>query len=431
MQRAAFGIASRCADLLVDLAGGLYGSTVVVLVGPGSNGGDALFAGAPLSRRGARVIAICTSERHHVEGMRAFLAAGGTVRSADAAIEPHLVIDGILGMGARGPLDAAMADLLRWPDAFTVSIDLPSGVDADTGALAGRHVEADLTLATGVLKAAHLIDPAHDACGVIEVIDLGLEIEAPFITVLQRADVASLLEHHEPGLVDADKYRRGVLALLAGSTTYPGAGLLAATAAINSGAGMIRHLGMSELRLDLPEVVVVDGQVQALAIGPGLTDDARELATALLGRDVPAVVDAGAIAWVDPGRTDTIITPHAGELARLLDVDRSDVERERLRHLRIAVERWGVHVLLKGSTTLIATPDGEVFANPTGSIALATAGSGDVLTGMIGALLARGCAPRDAAAAAAYLHGIAGAQAQSGASGIAEMIPSAIALVRE
>lgn len=433
MERAAFAIASRCADLLVDLAGGVYGSTVLLLVGPGANGGDALFAGAHLARRGARVLAICSHDRWHQPGMAAFERAGGVVTNTDAAIDPHLVIDGIYGMGARGALDQHVAPLLRWCDAFTVSIDLPSGVYPDSGVVDGLHVQADLTLATGALKAAHLVDPARESCGVIEVIDLGLDHELasvdPLLHAWQAEDVAQLLTAHQPDATIADKYRRGVLALLAGSRDYPGAGLLAAQAAINIGIGMVRHLGDTDLRIELPEVVAIDGQAQAIAVGPGLTDSAHDEVKALLERALPAVVDAGAIPWVTPGRPDTVITPHAGELARLLDVHRSEIERDRLHHLRMAVERTGVHVLLKGSTTLIGTPDGKVFANPTGSMALATAGSGDVLTGLIGGLLARGCDPLDAAVAGAFIHGVAGGQAQSGASGIAEMIPLAVSLL--
>lgn len=432
MRQAAFAIAARAADLLVDLAGGVYGSTVLLLVGPGANGGDALFAGADLARRGARVLARCSHMQSHVEGMHAFQSAGGEVVQGDGSniTSIDLVVDGIYGMGARGALAEELRPLIAITESvFTLSIDLPSGVVPDTGVVDGLHVQADLTLATGALKTAHLIDPARTASGVIEVIDLGLQLHesVPAVSMWQRADVAAALVPIDPTLVD--KYRRGVLALLAGSKAYPGAGLLAAQAAIATGAGMVRHLGAVDLRSEVPELVSIDGQAQALAIGPGLTDGERDQAVELLARDLPAVVDAGATAWVTPGRADTVITPHAGELVRLLDVERSAVEAQRLNHLRQAADRLGVTVLLKGSTTLIATADGQVFANPTGSPALATAGSGDVLTGMIGGLLAQGLSVVDAAICAAWLHGVAGAYAQSGASGIIEMIPAALAMV--
>lgn len=426
MLAAAFAIASRAADLLVDLAGQVYGSTVLLWVGPGANGGDALHAGAYLARRGARVVALCTHQRHHEEGMRAFRAAGG-VLAVGAIPAPDLVIDGIYGMGSRGPLDPSLAASLPGRDAFILSVDLPSGVDADTGVLTGAHVDADLTLATGALKPAHLIDPSRSACGVIEVIDLGLELGTPAVAAWQREEVAAAIGPGDPILLD--KYRRGVLALDAGSTTYPGAGQLAALGAINIGVGMIRHLGAVDL--DIPEVVQVDGTADALAIGPGLTEEDRDRVVELLSRDLPAVVDAGAIAWVENGRSHTVLTPHAGELARLLGVDRDAIERERWSYLRRAVDTFGVTILLKGSTTLVATPQGQTFANLTGSPALATAGSGDVLTGMIGGLMARGLDPTSAAVSGAWLHGIAGAYAQSGASGIAEMIPAALSMLAD
>lgn len=428
MERAAFAIASRSADLLIDLAGAVYGSTVVLLVGPGANGGDALFAGAHLARRGAQVIAICTHERWHQPAMAAFRAAGGSVRDLSwTSANVDLVIDGIYGMGSRGPLDPSLAASLPGRDAFILSVDLPSGVDADTGVLTGAHVDADLTLATGALKPAHLIDPSRSACGVIEVIDLGLELGTPAVAAWQREEVAAAIGPGDPILLD--KYRRGVLALDAGSTTYPGAGQLAALGAINIGVGMIRHLGAVDL--DIPEVVQVDGTADALAIGPGLTEEDRDRVVELLSRDLPAVVDAGAIAWVENGRPHTVLTPHAGELARLLGVDRDAIERERWSYLRRAVDTFGVTILLKGSTTLVATPQGQTFANLTGSPALATAGSGDVLTGMIGGLMARGLDPTSAAVSGAWLHGIAGAYAQSGASGIAEMIPAALSMLAD
>lgn len=429
MSHAAFAIASRACDLLTDLAGRVYGSTILLLVGPGGNGGDALYAGAHLAGRGAQVFGICTHERWHEQAMDAFIRAGGRLLTTTEHLNLDLILDGIYGMGTRGAVDARWVTLAS--DAFVLSIDLPSGVDADTGQTSGAFIEADLTMATGALKAAHLIDPARSACGVIEVIDLGLDLSTPQVRSWQRVDVADALEKVAIDPQISDKYRQGVVALLAGSDTYPGAGRLAAGSAIAMGAGMIRHLSGVDLRAELPEIVAVDGQSNALAIGPGLMPEHEGAARELLSRDLPAVVDAGAIAWVPAQRPRTIITPHAGELARLLGVERSDVEARRLEHVRMATERLGVAVLLKGSTTIISSASGEVAVNPTGSSALATAGSGDVLTGMIGALVSRGMEVTDAAIAAAWIHGLAGAYAQSGASGIIEMIPAALAAVRE
>lgn len=425
MARAAFAIHARAADLLIDLHGRVYGSHVLLLVGPGANGGDALFAGAHLANRGARVEALLTHDRAHSAGLAAFKSAGGRIIT-QTPTGCDLIVDGIFGMGSRGSL----AELRPLPPAFMLAIDLPSGVNPDSGEVDGIHIRADLTLATGAYKVAHFVDPARDACGVIELIDLDLDCdgEDSQYESWQAEDVARLLDAHRVDPTMVDKYRRGVLGICAGSDQYPGAGLLCADSALAVGIGMIRSYSEVDLRQERPEVVMVDGQIQALAVGPGLTnfDKAQEL----LARDVPAVVDAGAVSVVTPGRPVTVITPHAGELARLLNVDRSWIEAHRDQALAEAVERLKVVILLKGSTSLIAAPDGRRAANPTGSAALATAGSGDVLTGLIGALLARGIEPFSAAVAASWIHGVAGAYAgSSGAARISQMVPAVIETV--
>lgn len=433
MERAAFAIAARAADVLISLAGRVYGSSVLIVVGPGANGGDGLLAGAQLARRGAQVFALAVTERWHTQAMATFISAGGRVIDRSQVAPMHLVIDAIYGIGGRGPLDASLLTLFgsETDQPFVLSIDLPSGVEPDSGAISGAAVDADLTMATGALKAAHLIDPARHSCGVVELIDLDLPLGAPWISSWQGADIAALFDRLAISPITADKYRRGVLTLFAGSAMYPGAGALAARGALAMGVGMIRHHGPALLD-EVPEIVMVDGQSDALAIGPGLTEADRDKARELLGRHLPAVVDAAAVTWVSSQKVDpltTVITPHAGELARLLQVGRDEVERDRLTYLLQAVQRFNVTVVLKGSTTLIASPDGRISANPTGSIGLATAGSGDVLTGMIGALLARGCEAHEAAVAAVWLHGVAGSLAQAGASAVVEMLPRALAAI--
>lgn len=423
MAQAAFAIASRAADLLVDVHGRVYGANVLLLVGPGSNGGDALFAGAHLAKRGARVEAWLSGQRFHQSAMTAFLSAGG--RCVSEFGQCDLIIDGIVGMGSKGALE----ELPELPDAFTLAVDLPSGVHPDSGEVSGLHVSADLTLATGAYKAAHFIDPAHDACGVVELIDLDLPLDPTdaLCESWQGEDVSDLLDSLATDSTIVDKYRRGVVGICAGSLTYPGAGALCVEAAISTGAGMVRSF--SNAIDGFPEVVTVDGQVQALVVGPGLTD--FDVAAQLLAREVPAVVDAGAIAVCTPQRKDTVITPHAGELARLLNVERSWVESHRLQAALDAARKLGVIVLLKGSTTLIASPEGRIAVNPTGTPALATAGSGDVLAGIIGSLMAQGASPFDAAVAGAWIHGVAGSFAEAGASAIAAMVPAAMSSIRQ
>lgn len=453
MQRAAAGLAAACVDLL----GGAYGARVVLLVGSGDNGGDALYAGARLAARGAAVLAVAVGDAIHVGGRDALLRAGGRVVSPEGAGRPlgsaDLVIDGIVGIGGRGPLRPAAADLVAaiGPTALVVACDLPSGVDADTGEVPGAAVRADLTVSFGTLKPGLLIDPGAEHVGVVHLVDIGLALPQAPVVSLQAADVAAVLAVDR----QADKYSRGVLGLLAGSARYPGAAVLAAGAALATGVGYLQVAagrGVSgPVRLAWPEAVVhADGlpaRVDAWAVGPGIgtgPDSAAHLAEVLTA-DRPSVLDADALTLLaaDPEllavlrrRTAaTVLTPHARELARLLDGDPHEIASARLRSVRAAADRYGCVVLLKGSTSLVAEPGGRVWANPTGTPALATAGTGDLLTGVIGALLAAGVAAPAAAAAGAWLHGLAGRLAADAggvsASAVIPALRSAVAQVSE
>ena len=416
MQRAAAALAARCARLVE----GPYGARVAVLVGAGDNGGDALYAGARLARRGARVDAVLVSpERAHAQGLAALRAAGGRVAGdpVRAVAGSDLVIDGLVGIGGSGGLRAeaaALAELAREHGGLVVAVDLPSGVDADTGELPGAHVVADVTVTFGARKIALVVDPAAAEAGHVDQVDIGLApfLPEPTVEVLEPADVADRLPR--PGR-DANKYSRGVVGVLAGSSEFAGAAVLAVGGAIRGGAGMVRYLGPDDVarqvRHHWPEAVTASGKVQAWVAGPGLGSDAGRggALDTVLAAGEPAVVDADGLRFLPPRlETPILLTPHAGELARLLGADRHDVEARRLHNARAAAARWNAVILLKGSTTLVVAPDGRVRANPTGTPALATAGSGDVLAGLAGALLAAGLDPFDAGSVAAYVHGVAG-----------------------
>ncbi|MFB9510746.1 NAD(P)H-hydrate dehydratase [Streptomyces aurantiacus] len=431
MQRAAAGITAACADLL----GRVYGSRVVLLVGSGDNGGDALYTGARLAKRGAGVTAVLlTPDRTHPAGLAALRRAGGTVvRGPEHAEAPirraHLVIDGIVGIGGKGGLrpDAApLADLAQESRAAVVAVDLPSGVDAGTGEVRGAAVRADLTVTLGTHKPGLLVDPAREYAGSVRLVDIGLALPGdPELEALQHADVAALLP--VPG-AESDKYRRGVVGIAAGSARYPGAAVLAVAGALRGGAGAVRYAGPAgdAVIARFPETLVSSGspdqagRVQAWVVGPGAGDDA-DAVTAVLNADVPVLVDADGLRLADRDlvrarRAPTLLTPHAGEAAALLGVSREEVEGARLTSVRKLAERYGATVLLKGSTTLIASPgDGPVRVNPTGTGWLATAGSGDVLSGLTGSLLAAGLDALDAGSVGAYLHGLAGRLAADGA----------------
>ncbi|QFZ74783.1 NAD(P)H-hydrate dehydratase [Streptomyces fagopyri] len=435
MQRAAAGLAAACADVL----GRVYGSRVVLLVGSGDNGGDALYAGARLARRGAGVTALLLApERTHAGGLAALRGAGGnTVTGGDGFLgtaqeligRADLVVDGIVGIGGKGGLrpDAAtLAGFAAGSRAVVVAVDLPSGVEADTGEVLGPAVHADLTVTFGTHKPGLLIDPAREYAGSVRLVDIGLDLpERAELEALQHADVAARLP--APG-AESDKYRRGVVGIAAGSARYPGAAVLAVSGALRGGAGAVRYVGPAADAVisRFPETLVSDlgparaGRVQAWVVGPGAGDDASAVAE-VLEAEVPVLVDADGLRLADRatvrGRTaPTLLTPHAGEAAALLGVSRESVEGARLASVRELAARYGATVLLKGSTTLIADPGGGVVrVNPTGTAWLATAGSGDVLSGLAGSLLASGLSASDAGSVGAYLHGLAGRFAADGA----------------
>jgi ADP-dependent NAD(P)H-hydrate dehydratase / NAD(P)H-hydrate epimerase len=433
MQRAAAGLATACADYL----GRVYGARVLVLAGSGDNGGDALWAGARLAARGARVDAMLMSDRTHADGLAALRAAGGRVvaQPDGAASGADLVLDGIVGIGGWPGLRPQAHEALLHVSAPIVAVDVPSGIDVDAGEASDAHVQAEFTVAFGGLKVGLLLDPAASAAGPVELVDIGLApcLGAPAVEALQATDVGRLIPTPPHS---AQKYARGVVGVAAGSEEYSGAGLLATGGAVLSGlAGMVRYYGPSAdlVRSQHPEVVVGRGQVQAWVVGPGMGDGRAADVADLLAEGVPTVIDADGLRSLPMHLSSpAVLTPHAGELARMLETDRSAVEARMLAHARQAAERWNAVVLLKGARSVIVAPDGRVRVNTTGVPWMATAGAGDVLSGLIGALLAAGLEPFDAASVGAWLHGSAGSLASSGgpltAAGLADVLPDAVAL---
>ncbi|MFF9646043.1 NAD(P)H-hydrate dehydratase [Kitasatospora aureofaciens] len=438
MQRAAAGLAATCARLLTRRRGRVYGSRVTVLAGSGDNGGDALYAGAALARRGARVTAVLlTPEKAHPGGLAALRAAGGRVTAEQEVglaefSRADLVLDGIVGIGGRGGLRPEAVPYARaGRSGIVVAVDLPSGVDADTGEVPGEALRADVTVCFGTYKPGLLIDPGAEYTGAVQLVDIGLELPEPEVTALQHADAAALLPL--PG-AESDKYRRGVVGVAAGSARYPGAALLAVAGALRGGAGAVRYVGTAaeEVVRRFPETLVTEGgpagagRVQAWVVGPGGGEGARQALTEALASDVPVLVDADGLTELGrlgpdalAGRTaPTLLTPHTGEAARLLagaegsaPPAAEDLAAARLSTARRLAAAYRATVLLKGSTTVVADPGGAVRVNPTGTSWLATAGSGDVLAGLAGSLLATGLSPLDAASLAAYLHGLAAREA--------------------
>ena len=442
---------------------------------------DALAA---LRTAGGTIVS-CAPGGEPEAGERAAAAPVTIAEAVDLVLGADLVLDGLLGIGGHGGLRGPAQDLVRAAQTaltgaplggrpVVVAVDVPSGIGVDDGTAGDAVLAADLTVTFGVVKPGLLLPPAAARAGRIEVVDLDLGLgtrPGPHSTVrrLTGADLVRRQVIAAPDLA-AHKYTRGVLGVVAGTPRFPGAAVLTASGAVHAGVGMVRYLGARDVTaavlLARPEVVPAAGRVQAWALGPGVaaapavTDDACRaqhgrirhalaqvtgvLVADVAGDAVPAVVDAGAITllpvdcppWV-------VITPHAGELAELLrsrgeSVERADVEAHPLAWARRAREHTGATVLLKGATTVVVGP-GVTYAQADGPSWLATAGAGDVLTGLIGALLAvhSEAAVRDPAmpallaASAALLHGRAAHRANPGgpvaALDVAQALPATIA----
>ncbi|WP_166973174.1 NAD(P)H-hydrate dehydratase [Brevibacterium atlanticum] len=424
MARAARALANIGLETLRADHGRVTGTRVSVLAGPGNNAGDALFAAAALARRGAAITVITLFDRTHTEGVAAARSAGaqviaftptedGTSR-ADVLHEltrADLVLDGILGTGGRRGLpDHITALIADWAPHRTgrlIAVDVPSDLDPDPDG-ADQRLHADRTVTFGGLK-SELVDPRVTAfTGSIDVIDIGLDLDPELADseLLDSADLAADFPRPEP---TGHKYSRGITGVLAGSEDYPGAGVLTTTSAVNAGAGMVRYLGsplVAEFVVGLhPEVVSASGRVDAVVLGPGdpEADHIQAVVDGLSDTNTPVVIDAGGLDMV--GRAEAmagtwlahrplIITPHAGELARLLSrllgeiITAGRIGQDPAGWARQAAELTGTIVLLKGHHTVIAAPDGFVVLPEPGPASLATAGAGDVLAGILGTLCA-------------------------------------------
>ncbi|MEV6561885.1 NAD(P)H-hydrate dehydratase [Nocardia sp. NPDC051756] len=414
MQRAAYGLATVVAGELRARTGGVAGRSVTLLVGSGDNGGDALWAGSMLRRRGVAVTAVLLNPaRAHAKGLAALGKAGG--RLSTEVGDPDLVIDGIVGISGRGALRPDAAELVASLRVPIIAADLPSGVDPDTGAIAGPAVQADVTVAFGAYKPVHVLAAPH--CGRIELVPIGLRLPEPNLAALEPASIGA--SWPVPNATD-DKYSQGVTGVCAGSAEYPGAAVLCTGAAVAATSGLVRYAGTGadEVLAHFPEVIATEqvsavGRVQAWVFGPGAgTDaDAHKRLVEILATDLPVVVDADGLTLLaaEPelvrGRTaPTVLTPHAGEFARLTGAEVGD---DRVAAVRALADDWQLTVLLKGRATLVAAPGAPVLVNEAGASWAATAGAGDVLSGIIGALLAAGHTPAWSAAAAARAHSLA------------------------
>ncbi len=442
MSRAARGVARMTAGRMRERGQ----RRVTALVGPGNNGADALFAIARLARRGFVATAVCvdptaseaqTTAAEQARSRGARVLTGDGPEALTAISRAEVVLDGITGIGGRPglpPFARPWVDAIR-DNAWVISVDTPSGQPVDGGRVLADAVFADETITFGAPKPVHLLPPSEAACGLLTVLDIGLDLgEAePAVVRMTPDDVARLWP--VPSASD-DKYTRGVLGLVAGGEAFTGAALMSATAAVTAGVGMLRYVGSETptglVRAEVPEAVIGEGRVQAWVVGPGLDvtaeakGGAEQVATArrALGSDLPVLLDAGGLDLVDGVReAPTLLTPHAGECARLItrlrarttDLTREEVEEAPLEHARMVADLTGATVLLKGSTTLVVEPgSGPVHVQDDAPTWLATAGTGDVLAGLVGALMAGGLAPARAGALGALVHARAATRANPG-----------------
>lgn len=473
MENAALGVVEAVAEHFPRA------QSVAIFCGPGNNGGDGLAVARHLDVRGYEV--------------RLFLATGGRDLGGDAATQLEicrrsglevveildsagvdaalaeargcdLAIDALFGTGLGRPLEGLFAQVVAALNTLTVpilAVDLPSGLDGSRAELIGPCVQADLTVAFAAPKVAHVFPPAARAVGELAVADLGIpaflveEAEGD-LSLLSAEEVAGLLPRRRD---DSHKGDHGHVLLVAGGPGRAGAAILAARAAVASGAGLVTAAvpapiastvdggSIESMTLSLP--AQADGELaaeaatavltaalgkDAVALGPGLgrSEGAeaaiREIAAAC---PLPLVLDAdglnafaGRLADLAARPAPTVLTPHPGEMARLLGLTTAEVQADRPAAVRRAAELSGAVVVLKGHLTLIAGADG-VRVNPTGGPAMASGGSGDVLTGMIAALLAQGLAAEEAAAAGVFLHGLAGDRLAADSSRFALAIPAA------
>lgn len=485
MDRAGTGAAALIARWLAPIRG----KAVVVVCGKGNNGGDGFVVARRLKARGAAVRVLLVGRRDEVRGDAAdalghwrgrveeIADPSGLARALGGA---DLIVDALLGTGvsgaARGPVAAAIEAINRAGagGVSVVALDLPSGLDSDRGALLGPTVKAWRTVTFGGLKRSLLLAPSAAQAGIVEIGDIGVPAEEARRGITTwRLEAADVRPHFPPRDLDAHKGRFGHLLVVAGSLGKTGAAALAGRAALRSGVGLctiaasasqqpivasyvpeymteaLPETAAQSLSLEAKDrILALARRMDAVALGPGLSLDpeTQELARVLVRElERPMVVDADALSAL-AGHLDLLrhaaapraLTPHPGEMARMLGTTIEAVQADRIEVARTFAREYGVAIALKGANTVIAGPDGHVAINPTGNPGMAKGGSGDVLTGIVGALLARRIEPTAALRAGCYMHGLAGdvAARERGeyamlATDIIESLPAALRALAE
>lgn len=472
MERAGASLARA----VIALTGGRYGRSVAVVCGRGNNGGDGFAAARLLARAGVGVRCLVIDDPDGSRGaagahLRRLRAEGVVIEPFDPARLEGMdaVVDAVFGTGFRGPIDgrhAAVVEAINGCGARVVAADIPSGVDGLTGSVSGPAVRAETTIVMAAEKYGTAVSSGSVNAGRVVVVDIGIPVRDAGAWALEPADPSRVVPRRA---ADAHKRSDGAVAVLAGSQAMTGAALLTCRAAVRMGAGYTTlgtteavHVAKACVLAEVLSEVVSDGDVlgpdaldrfgavlaraDAVALGPGMGagEAQRGLVLSLLdGVALPLVIDADGLNVLvdDTGALrrrsgPTVITPHPGELARLLHAGVEEVQSDRMASARRAADGLQCVVVLKGWRTIVAEPSGTVVVNTTGGPELATAGTGDVLTGAVAALLATGLGAFEAAWAAVYVHGLAGTLAGTGQAGhgvlawdVAEALPRALAAV--
>ncbi len=485
---------ARAADALEEICEDLEHRAIAILCNKGNNGGDGFVLARHLHNRGLypRVVLLCRRNEVTDDALANLRTLGKMKVEVSIAADEKawkairvelerydLIVDAILGTGlkgrVRGFLRTVLADV-SCLDAELVSIDVPSGLSADSSQVRGEALVADHTLAIGLPKICHVFPPAELFCGEVCVLDISLpagaiESERVPLELMEEAAVARMLPTRAR---DSHKGDCGHVLIVAGSRSKPGAAALAAQGCLRSGAGLVTvatgrnaqpmvHAHCVEAMVEplaeteggtlsrtglAPLLKLLEGK-DALVLGPGLgtaTDVTQIIRQMVLKAELPVILDADGLnafagkkqlLGTDPAYP-RILTPHPGEFARLLGITADEVQADRIGLAQRFADEHGCYLVLKGYRTLVATPDGDLFVNPTGNPGLATAGTGDVLAGVIGSLVAQSSAVLPAVLAAVYLHGLAGdlAAAERGgqglmASDLLEHLPEGLQLLLE
>lgn len=448
---------------LTDFTDGVEGLRALVVCGKGNNGGDGFVVARHLANHGADVRIALLGKTSEVQGdaqVNMAVAKGmglpiveileeeGLALLTDSLLEADVVVDAVFGTGFSGKAEglyASVIDRMNSSDSPIIAIDCPSGLNVDTGRPEGACVEADLTVTMALLKRGHLLYPGADLCGEVAVVDIGI----PLSLVEQQKIRLATLEEDEARLLlpqrprNAHKGDCGTVYLLAGSVGFTGAGAMAGLSALRAGAGLVTW-GLPQSLNDameakltevmtkpLPETSARSLALKALAeseaflkkatvlaLGPGISthpETAELVHQAVSTLTLPMIIDADGLnclalkkGWKKNSRSELVLTPHPGEMARLLNIATEDVQKDRIGITERAAQEFEATVVLKGAPTIIAQPNQDTCINTTGNPGMATAGSGDVLTGLIAGFMAQGLSGYSAAKLGVYVHGLAG-----------------------